>query len=572
MGERIDIASASKAASPSEGLVVAGRYELEALIGEGGMARVWRGRDLTLERQVAVKFLFLREDRDRRTMLDRFLREARIAAAVRHPNVVDLLDFGTTEEGRPFMVMELLAGESLEQRLSRAPTLTLEELIRLAAGVLDGLAAVHKAGIVHRDLKPDNVFLLDDDGEVRPKLLDFGVSRETDATSGRRSALTTNDGYLVGTPEYMSPEQARGLKDVDWRTDIYSAGVVLYEAMTGHLPYNADAVGDLIIDIVGGGAPAVMALRPEIGERLSAVVAKAMSVKREDRYQSARDMRDALLSAAEESLGIGVRASLPLVIPARRASVREAPASDRPAASEVSTLDGLEMPWGASAVPLLAAERAPEEKKSWSVETELPEAKTRPWLVLGAVLAIPLAGLATWLALRAPGEPHASTPPVDAPAARAAEGVTVSPEPASAEPIAEATPAERSAGEPGGGEPGGGEPRAAEPGAAEPSAGEPAEAAPSPEAPALVSVTLDDLPPRARVRVDDAWVEPEGGVITLPRDGASHSLYVLAPGRRVWRGAHEASADGRYRVRLRPQGGGREGGGESGGVFRDLDY
>src|SRR5690606_30027952 len=210
---------------PAEGLVIAGRYELEALIGEGGMARVWRAKDLTLQRLVAVKFLFLREDRDRRTMVDRFLREARIAAAVRHPNVVDLLDFGTTEEGRPFMVMELLAGESLEARLSRQPTLTLEELVRIAAGILDGLAAVHKAGIVHRDLKPDNVFLLDDDGEVRPKLLDFGVSRETSATSGRRSALTTNDGYLVGTPEYMSPEQARGLRDVDWRTDIYSAGV-----------------------------------------------------------------------------------------------------------------------------------------------------------------------------------------------------------------------------------------------------------------------------------------------------------------------------------------------------------
>ncbi|MCZ7678599.1 MAG: hypothetical protein M5U28_07445 [Sandaracinaceae bacterium] len=158
----------------------------------------------------------------------------------------------------------------------------------------------------------------------------------------------------------------------------------------------------------------------------------------------------------------------------------------------------------------------------------------------------------------------------------------MTPEPASAEPIAEATPAEPSAGEPGGGEPSAGEPSAGEPIAAEPgaepSAGEPPEAAPSPEPPALVSVTLDDLPRRARVRVDDAWVEPEGGVITLPRDGASHSLYVLAPGRRVWRGAHEASADGRYRVRLRPQGGGREGGGESGGgesgggVFRDLDY
>src|SRR5690606_18165326 len=134
-------------AAPSEGQVIAGRYELQAMIGEGGMARVWRAHDRTLARPVAVKFLFLREDRDRRTMIDRFLREARIAAAVRHPSVVDILDFGTTEDGRPFMVMELLEGESLEERLAREPALTLEELIAITASVLDGLAAVHRAGI-----------------------------------------------------------------------------------------------------------------------------------------------------------------------------------------------------------------------------------------------------------------------------------------------------------------------------------------------------------------------------------------------------------------------------------------
>ncbi len=529
MGERIDIASASRPEAPAEGVVIAGRYRLETLIGEGGMARVWRGVDLTLERTVAVKFLFLREDRDRRTMIDRFLREARIAAAVRHPNVVDLLDFGTTEEGRPFMVMELLDGEPLEARLHRAPALTLEELVRIAAGILDGLASVHKAGIVHRDLKPDNVFLLDDDGEVRPKLLDFGVSRETDATSGRRSALTTNDGYLVGTPEYMSPEQARGLRDVDWRTDIYSTGVVLYEAMTGQLPYTAEAVGDLIIDIVAAAAPPVKALRPEVGDRISEVVARAMSAKREDRFQSAREMREALLAAAEESLGMGVRASLPLVVAARR-SVGPAPRPPRPD-GDATTLDGLEMPWGASAVPSIGV--APAARSSWSVETALPEAPPRrPWLPIAAMLAIPLAGVGTWYALR---DPVAAEP---APPARTA-------------PVAVEPPAPEPAPEPA-----------------------PVIAEPEPEEPAVVSVTLDDLPPRARVRVDDAWVEPgEGGVVTLPRDGASHALFVLAPGRRAWRGTHEASADGRYRVRLRSLSrGGEHDEAAPSGVIRDLDY
>ena len=237
-------------ANPATGSLIAERYELDVMIGEGGMARVWRGVDTVLARPIAVKFLFLREGRDHEAMVDRFLREARIAAAVRHPNVVDILDFGTTEDERPFMVMELLEGESLEQRMSRDPELTLEELVGIVSLALDGLTAVHKAGIVHRDLKPDNVFLLHDDGEVRPKLLDFGVSRDTDPTSGRRTALTTGEGSLVGTPEYMSPEQARGRKDIDHRSDIYSVGVILYEATTGRLPYDAEGVGDLIIDIV----------------------------------------------------------------------------------------------------------------------------------------------------------------------------------------------------------------------------------------------------------------------------------------------------------------------------------
>ncbi len=532
-------------AGPSEGLVIASRYRLEAMIGEGGMARVWRAKDLTLARAVAVKFLFLREDRDRRTMLDRFLREARIAAAVRHPNVVDLLDFGTTEDGRPFMVMELLEGESLEDRLQRQPTLTLNELVAIASGTLEGLAAVHRAGIIHRDLKPDNVFLLDEGGEVRPKLLDFGVSRDTDPTSGRRSALTTNDGYLVGTPEYMSPEQARGLKDIDWRTDIYSVGVVLYEAMTGRLPYQSDAVGDLIIDIVAAGAPPVVSLRPEVGEELSEVVARAMRSDREERFQSAREMRDALAAAAEASLGVGVRPSLPMLVPARRLPSASGPR----VAGDGGSLDGIDLAWGADAVPSLAAPPVP---KHWSVETELPRAPSRSRLFwIAATAMIPAAGLGTWLALRDISEP---TP------APAAAGPTV--EVAPADPTRDPEPAPERAPS---------EPVAAQETEAPPEgepAGQPSEAA-------EVRVMLLELPAGARVRVDDAPVEPSDGALMLPQDGAVHAIVVTA-GRRIWRVSHRADADGTYHVRLRRPSRGREDEGEepssSGGVFRDLDY
>jgi len=530
-------------AAPSEGQLVARRYELEAVIGEGGMARVWRAHDLTLARPVAVKFLFLREDRERRTLLDRFLREARIAASVRHPSVVDILDFGTTEDGRPFMVMELLEGTSLEQRLTRAPALTLEELVSITAAILDGLAAVHRAGIVHRDLKPDNIFLLDQGDEVRPKLLDFGVSRASDPSSGRRSALTTGAGHLVGTPEYMSPEQARGLADVDHRTDLYSAGVVLYEALTGRLPYESEAVGDLIIQIAAGGAPRVEELRPEVGEAISAVIARAMSAKREDRFQSAREMRDALLDAAASSLGMDVRASLPAVVPMRRAAPSvEAPSSDARSSTArkretPSTLDG-ELPWGASAVPMLGAASAPSsEPRSWTVDTTLPRA-SKPWAWMVAAVLIPLSGVGTWYALRDPAV-------------------------ASSTPIALAPPT-RSVAEP--------PPEEDVPSIADPPAGEPEPpAAVQPIVP--VQVRLLGLPPHARVSVDGAAVEADDdGRITLPRDGEEHEITVVAAGRRPWRATHTADADGEYRVRAGARRAPGEAASEPGGVFRDLDY
>src|SRR5688500_11314319 len=134
--------------------VIAGRYELQSLIGEGGMASVWRARDQTLERSVAVKLLFARDERDRDKLVKQFVREARIAASVQHRNVIHIVDFGTTEERQPFMVMELLEGETLGHRMHRDPRLALPEVVHIASLTLRGLAAVHDAGIVHRDLKP----------------------------------------------------------------------------------------------------------------------------------------------------------------------------------------------------------------------------------------------------------------------------------------------------------------------------------------------------------------------------------------------------------------------------------
>jgi serine/threonine protein kinase len=285
------------------GKLVGGRYRLESMIGKGGMASVWRAVDQTLDRPVAIKFLFLRDSRRSDDMVPSFLREARIAAAVRHRNVVDILDFGTDEEGVPFMVMEVLEGETVQDRLTRGESFSRAEILTLTVRVLQGLAAVHDAGIVHRDLKPANIFLIHDRSGIYPKLLDFGISRSVQPQSGRQSPVTTKDGHIVGTPEYMSCEQARGLTDIDKRTDIYSMGVIMYELLTGRLPFQAPHTGDLIVQIMTDDPPRVHELRPEVGVPISDLVARAMQRDRELRFPDVEEMRKALIAVAEEDLG-----------------------------------------------------------------------------------------------------------------------------------------------------------------------------------------------------------------------------------------------------------------------------
>ncbi len=316
--------------------LIRGRYRLESLVGEGGMASVWKAKDLTLARPVAVKLLFARDDRDHDLLVQRFLREARIAAAVQHRNVIHIVDFGTTEEGQPFMVMELLEGESLGDRLQRDRTLSIGDTVHIASMTLRGLGAVHDAGIIHRDLKPDNIYLKVEGGVVYPKILDFGISRSVEPTSGRRSALTTREGIIVGTPEYMSPEQARGIKNIDRRTDIYSMGVILHQALTGVLPFHSENVGDLVIQIVTSPTPRAIDVNPDIPEALSDVIARAMARNPADRFADAAEMQRAMIAAVEGSIGETLRRTLSDMPPLMNGAVEGLPVvpRDRPPPSD----------------------------------------------------------------------------------------------------------------------------------------------------------------------------------------------------------------------------------------------
>ena len=280
------------------GDLIEGRYRLQRQIGEGGMAVVWLAHDDRLERPVAVKLLLGGNLREQPLIAEQFLREAKLAASVRHRHVVQILDFGKHEGTVPFMVMEALVGESMADRFARRVQFQLGEVVDIALACLEGLAAVHAAGIVHRDIKPENIFLVDDPAGTYTKLLDFGVSRAARKDVGLRSAVTTEAGLMVGTPEYMSPEQARGLTDVDARTDLYGLGVVMYEALTGRVPYESENSGDLLVLIIAGQAPPLSQVAPAFGPAISQVVATAMARDREQRYPSALHMLDALRAAS----------------------------------------------------------------------------------------------------------------------------------------------------------------------------------------------------------------------------------------------------------------------------------
>jgi serine/threonine-protein kinase len=224
------------------GDVIAGRYELRHKLGAGGMGFVWVARSKALDVDVALKML--RPEIAGTEAVERMAREARTAAQLGHPAMVRVLDFGSTERGEPFLAMELLHGEELQALLVREKRVTPERAAALLLPVIDGLGTAHEKGIVHRDIKPANIFIASDgQGRIQPKVLDFGIAKLDHSLVSTR---LTQVGAVLGSPQYLSPEQAEGLDDVDQRSDIWSLGVLLYELVTGVPPFEADNYNALI--------------------------------------------------------------------------------------------------------------------------------------------------------------------------------------------------------------------------------------------------------------------------------------------------------------------------------------
>ncbi|HEY0708969.1 MAG TPA: protein kinase [Polyangia bacterium] len=284
--------------------LIGGKYRLLERIGEGSMGSVWKAMHETLERPFAVKFLKDYEC-DSTRLEDRFLSEARVSAAVRHRSIVDVVDFGRTDEGTPYMVMELLEGASLGWRLMQPDPPPVLEVMAIMQQALAGLEAVHRAGILHRDLKPENIVLVCEEGEIVAKVIDFGISRPLKPDPARGSGTArglrlTMPGTTVGTPWYMAPEQAQALPTMDHRADIYAMGVILYEACAGQLPFEHEDMHMLLLLVAAGGARPLSTHRPDLPAALSDAIARAMDPDPESRFSSAAEFAAALREIARD--------------------------------------------------------------------------------------------------------------------------------------------------------------------------------------------------------------------------------------------------------------------------------
>jgi eukaryotic-like serine/threonine-protein kinase len=286
-------------ASLPDGTVIAGKLRVVRTLGMGGMGAVYEVEHEFTKHRRALKLLHP-EMLAHPIVVGRFLREASAAGHIGNPHIVETFDAGTLESGEPYIVMEMLKGETLATRLERQRKLALGELAEIVQQACDGVQAAHAAGIVHRDLKPENLFLIERDGKPFVKILDFGISKFDASLTGAGS--TTKEGSALGTPYYMSPEQVNGDKDIDARTDVYALGVILYECSTGKRPFVADALPKLSVLIHEGKPKPLTDRRPDLPPAFADVVHKAMAKERSDRFQTARELGEALGSFGDVAL------------------------------------------------------------------------------------------------------------------------------------------------------------------------------------------------------------------------------------------------------------------------------
>jgi serine/threonine-protein kinase len=443
------------------------------------MGAVYEGQNTAIGKRVALKFIDA-EYAGNADIIGRFQREAEAASVVESAHIVHVFDSGTTERGIPYIVMELLQGEDLRSRIKREGKLPPGEAVHVAVQMLRGLHRAHAAGIIHRDLKPDNVFLVDrDDDPLFAKIVDFGISKMMTRPDGVAVGTVTRQGIVLGTPYYMSPEQAQGVPDLDGRTDLWSTGAILFECLAGRPPFQGDAYEPIIVAVCTTDAPDIRSLNPAVSERLARVVQRALTRDRERRFACARDMLEAL-----EATGLARSSNYGAAVPA---------------ASSVDTAAGSQSAPKEFAAP---AEASAGTRVSWTQPdgrggAVLPSSgaggmlgRRRGLLGLGLVLMVAtFAATFAWLRVAPVGTP---TPSVTE---RSTSIASAFPKPIAPEPTATrfgasptSTPEERTAPEP-----------SAAPHRTVPAKKRPASAAPSTAAPLAQTTASPAAPPKPGV-------------------------------------------------------------------------
>jgi eukaryotic-like serine/threonine-protein kinase len=509
------------------------KYRVEQLLAVGGMGAVYLGTHTALRKRVAIKVLNLQSSS--KGMIERFHREAITASQIGHEGIAQVTDFGTSFEGEPFLVMEYLEGESLAARLSSSGRLPIEIACELGCAILAPLAAAHEAGIVHRDLKPDNVYLVRQSRGEIVKLLDFGISRAPGLEGEFR---LTKTGLVLGTPYYMSPEQARGESEVGPAADIYAFGVILYEMLVGHVPIEGENYNQLMFRVLTAEYARPRQERPEIPEELEKLILQAMALDPKARPQSASELERQLLAFCRptfrdhqiERLSSSSGLSLHMLSAAVSGPIRSPASGPIAAPSAPSANDSQRVRADAMATlptegprsrvrtdgtaPTVASPMASEQtpvpaSASVSAAVSVPAGQRRIVWIAGAAVAV--CGVLVGAIVLSKG-PSTEGPQAPAPTATTAGPETTPPKP----PPQEVAP----------------QPKETAPAAQAPTAkqapGQPDQ--PGQPAPAVPQITLrfEVEPATATIQIDDRPVK--GPLIKVPRDGEKHQVKISAPG------------------------------------------
>jgi serine/threonine protein kinase len=360
-----------------------GSYRLVAEIGKGGMGVVYLAEHTLLGRKVAVKLLHSDVHQDQ---VERFFDEARAAATLQHPGLIEVFDFGRRDDGSAFIVMEFLSGESLAERLQKDPRLQVPLACSITRAVANALQVAHEQGIIHRDLKPGNIFLIPDAEAafgVRTKVLDFGIAKLHRQTESR--SVRTHSGAVIGTPRYMSPEQCKNARTVDGRSDIYALGCILYEMLLGVAPFDYDTWAELVGAHLHEEPPRPHDLDPSLPADVADVVVKMLEKRPEDRYDSMSQLAQVLEGLLRaRSSGTDLRLTPPSGV---RTSVARGAASDPTLPASGGSSTAIPTPAASTPIPRAASPAALDDTAN--APTQMPRPSPRRlgklWLALGVV-------------------------------------------------------------------------------------------------------------------------------------------------------------------------------------------